>query len=167
MSDDISLRIAESSDEPFLRKMLMHAAHESSLAAVKANPDLVRYVRDWCRVGDLGVVAEQGGSVGAVWLRLWFDGDRGYGYLTDEIPELAIAVLPKAQGQGIGTALLKKVLALAQPQFPAVCLSTRMSNPALRLYQRSGFVPVAGSEVKNRVGDTSMTMIYKFAERRC
>lgn len=164
MSDDISLRAVESSDEPFLWRMLVHAAHESSLAAVKTSPDLIRYVRDWGRAGDLGMVAEQVMPVGAAWLRLWSDGDRGYGYLTDEIPELAIAVLPKFQAQGIGTALLKKVLVLAQPKFPAVCLSTRMSNPALRLYQRLGFIAVTGSEVKNRVGDTSMTMVYKFAE---
>lgn len=165
MSDDIALRTLKSSDEPFLWKMLMQAAHESSLAAVKANPDLVRYVRDWGRDGDLGVVAEQGVPVGAAWLRLWSDGEKGYGYLADEIPELAIAVIPEIRGQGVGTALLKQLLALAQTHYPAISLSIRMSNPALRLYQRLGFAAVADSEVKNRVGETSRTMIYKFAGR--
>nr|WP_240518639.1 GNAT family N-acetyltransferase [Leptolyngbya sp. BC1307] len=142
----------------------MQAAHESSLAAVKANRDLVQYVHDWGRAGDFGVAAEQDGElVGAAWLRLWSGEDKGYGYLADEIPELAIAVIPEIRGQGVGTALLKQLLALAQTHYPAVSLSIRMSNPALRLYQRLGFVAVAGSEVINRVGDTSLTMIYRFA----
>ncbi|MGI8935633.1 GNAT family N-acetyltransferase [Leptolyngbya sp. BC1307] len=164
MRDDVDLRVLKSSDEPFLWKMLMQAAHESSLAAVKANRDLVQYVHDWGRAGDFGVAAEQDGElVGAAWLRLWSGEDKGYGYLADEIPELAIAVIPEIRGQGVGTALLKQLLALAQTHYPAVSLSIRMSNPALRLYQRLGFVAVAGSEVINRVGDTSLTMIYRFA----
>lgn len=164
------LRPLKSSDEPFLWKMLMEAAHECSLATVKANPDLVRYVHQWGRGGDLGVVAERHNvPIGAAWIRLWSDQDRGYGYLADDVPELAIAVMPEIQGQGVGTALLKYILELAQTRYPAISLSIRMSNPALRLYQRLGFVAVASSEVKNRVGSTavgstSMTMVHKFSE---
>ncbi len=141
----------------------MHAAHESSVAAVQANPDLARYVKAWGRSGDMGMVAEQAGSaIGAAWLRLWSDGDRGYGYVAADIPELGIALTPEARGQGIGTALLKQTLTMASGEFPAVCLSTRADNPALRLYQRVGFVPVAGTEVINRVGSASFTMLYKY-----
>ncbi|MGB3292805.1 MAG: GNAT family N-acetyltransferase [Phormidesmis sp.] len=163
---NIDLRALESSDERLLWKMLMQAAHESSLASVKANPDLVQYVQQWGRYGDLGAVAERHHvPIGAAWVRLWSAEGKGYGYLADDIPELAIAVMPEVQGQGVGTALLKYTLALAQARYPAVSLSIRMSNPALRLYQRLGFVAVADSEVKNRAGSTSMTMIHKFAER--
>jgi ribosomal protein S18 acetylase RimI-like enzyme len=143
--------------------MLMYAAHESSLAAVKANPDLARYVTGWGRKGDVGMVVEQEGlPVGAAWLRLWSKTDRGYGYLSEEIPELAIALIPTARAQGMGTELLKQTLALASHDFPAVCLSIRADNPALRLYQRVGFVPVAGSQVTNREGGISFTMVYSF-----
>ena len=162
---NIDLRLLKSSDEPILWKMLVQAAHESSLAAVKANPDLVRYVHQWGKAGDLGVVAERHHvPIGAAWIRLWTDEGKGYGYLADDIPELAIAVMPELKGQGIGTAMLKQLLESAQTRYPAISLSIRMSNPALRLYQRLGFAAVAGSEVKNRAGDTSMTMIYKFPE---
>lgn len=141
----------------------MHAAHESSLAAVEANPDLARYVTGWGRKGDVGMVVEQDSlPIGAAWLRLWSKADRGYGYLSEEIPELAIALIPTARAQGIGTALLKQTLALASPHFPAVCLSIRADNPALRLYQRVGFVPVAGSQATNREGGISFTMLYQY-----
>ena len=143
--------------------MLRYAAHESSVAAVQANPDLARYVEGWGRAGDMGVVAELDDlPVGAAWLRLWSAGNQGYGYLTDDMPELAIALLPNYRAQGIGTALLKQVLSNAQPDYQGVCLSIRAENPALRLYQRLGFEPVAGTEVVNRTGGRSFSMVYSF-----
>jgi len=139
--------------------MLMYAAHESSLVSVKSNPALSRYVQAWGRFGDMGAIAEQGGTpVGAVWLRLWSADNRGYGYVADEIPELAIAVMPASRGSGVGTALLKKILQMAELEFSAISLSIRSDNPALRLYERTGFKPVSGSEVINREGGRSFTM---------
>ncbi len=141
----------------------MYAAHESSLVAVKTNTDSARYVTGWGKKGDVGVIAEQDTvAVGAAWVRLWSEDNRGYGYITDDIPELAIAVSPKIRGRGVGTALLNKILELAQPEFSAICLSTQTENPALRLYRRIGFVRVEGSEVINRTGDCSLTMLYRF-----
>jgi hypothetical protein len=43
-----------------------------------------------------------------------------------------------------------------------VSLSVRADNPARRLYERAGFRPVAGSDVTNRVGGTSLTMVIRF-----
>ena len=158
------VRFLNVADAPVLWTMLVHAAHESSVTAVQANPDLARYVEGWLRVGDMGLVAEIDDLlVGAAWLRLWSDGDRGYGYLSDDIPELAIAVLPDYRAQGIGTALLEQVLQRARRHYPAVCLSIRADNPALRLYQRLGFKPVAGTEVTNRTGGGSFSMVYSFS----
>lgn len=163
MNNEFSIRTLDSKDEAMLWKMLMHAAHESSLKAVKANPDLIRYVESWGRAGDVGVTAEQRSMpIGAAWVRLWPHDEKGYGYISDDVPELAIALLPSFRGQGIGTKLLKQTLTIAQDQFPAVSLSIRADNPALRLYQRVGFVPVAGSEITNRTGGKSFTMIYPF-----
>ena len=138
----------------------MHAAHEPSIPAVQENPDLARYVSGWGRRGDLGVVALQGDcAVGAAWLRLWSEGDRGYGYVANEIPELAIAVIPSLRGQEMGTALLNQLLQAAKSQFSAISLSTRADNPAVRLYQRMGFLPVPGSEIINREGGQSFNML--------
>jgi ribosomal protein S18 acetylase RimI-like enzyme len=158
-----SIRALTREDSPTLWTMLMHAAHESSVATIQANPDLARYVKGWGRAGDMGRLAEQAGaSIGAAWLRLWSADDHGYGYLAEDIPELAIALIPAARAQGIGTALLTQTLAMASNEFSAVCLSIRADNPALRLYQRVGFVPVAGTEVTNRVGSVSFTMLYQY-----
>lgn len=141
----------------------MYAAHESSIDAVKTNPDLVRYVRGWKRAKDMGLVAEFNGlPVGAAWLRLWPKDDKGYGYLKSDIPELAIAVHPDYRAQDIGTALLKQLLEQAQSSYPAVSLSIRADNPALRLYQRIGFELVADTEVVNQTGGRSFTMVYPF-----
>lgn len=160
---EYTLRDLKTADCPVLWTMLMYAARESSVAAVKANPDAARYVRGWGRVGDRGVVADMDGlSVGAAWLRLWSDGDHGYGYLSDEIPELAIALLPDYRAQGIGTALLKQILSTARRSYPGIGLSVRSDNPALRLYQRLGFEPVAGTETINQAGGRSFSMLYAF-----
>ena len=158
-----AIRALGTEDEPALWAMLMHAAHEKDLAAVRANPDLARYVRGWGRAGDRGAIAEAGGSaLGAAWLRLWMAGDRGYGWVADEIPELAIAVLPDSRNRGVGTALLRRVADLAQEDFSAICLSVRAGSPAVRLYARLGFEAIAGSEVVNRTGGGSFTMVRRF-----
>ena len=163
---ETSIRQLKTEDEQTLWTMLMYAAHESSLSGVKANPALTRYVEAWGRTGDVGVVAEQNGTpVGAAWVRLWSPDNRGYGYVSDDVPELAIAVIPEVRGQGIGTVLLSEILALAEASVPAVSLSIRADNPALRLYERTGFVRVAGSDVVNRTGGVSFSMIYAFDER--
>ncbi|MEL7070450.1 MAG: GNAT family N-acetyltransferase [Cyanobacteria bacterium J06581_3] len=160
----LSIRILQDEDEHMLWTMLMYAAHELSVAEVKANPDLARYVAGWGRAGDLGVIAEQNFvPIGSAWVRLWSKDDYGYGFVADDVPELAIAVIPEARGKGIGTALLSELLKLAEPKFPAVSLSIRADNPALRLYKRMGFVNVTGSELTNRTGGVSFTMLRTLA----
>lgn len=59
-----------------------------------------------------------------------------------------IALLPSAQGGGLGTALLTWVLAEAESEDAAVRLSVHRDNPRARaLYERLGFVAVATDEV--------------------
>jgi ribosomal protein S18 acetylase RimI-like enzyme len=159
-----TLRALTPQDQPIVWTMLMYAAHESSLESVQTQPTLTRYALDWGRSGDLGVVAELAEqAIGAAWLRLW-SVDRGFGYIEDAIPELAMAVAPNYRGQGIGTQLLDQLLTSAQTFYPAVSLSVRASNPALSLYQRTEFLKVTGSEVVNRTGGVSFTMLYRFSE---
>jgi ribosomal protein S18 acetylase RimI-like enzyme len=151
-------------DEPTLWIMLMHAAHEPSLEAVQKQPCLTRYVQNWGRDGDVGFVACIGNlPIGAAWVRLWSMGDRGFGSIDDVTPELAMAVLPEYRGQGVGTKLLNQILETAQGLFPAVCLSVRAENPVANLYRRVGFIKLEGSEVMNRIGGSSYTMVCKFS----
>ena len=160
---DYIIRPATAKDEPIVWQMLRYASHESSIESVRNQPDLACYALNWGRTGDLGCIAEKNKlPVGMAWLRLWLAETKGYGYVNNEIPELAIAVLPDFRGQGVGTDLLMRILKMAEARFPGVSLSIRASNPALRLYERVGFERVAGSEVINRVGEVSFNMILEF-----
>lgn len=150
-------------DESIAWEMLTHAAHESSIESVRKQPLLARYVSDWGRAGDCGYIAEMDTrAIGMAWLRLWLGEDKGYGYISDRIPELAIAVLPDYRGQGIGSSLLRQTLVMAKNRFEAVSLSVRGDNPVVRLYERAGFIRVAGSEVVNSTGTVSFNMVHEF-----
>jgi GNAT superfamily N-acetyltransferase len=150
-------------DESIVWKMLRYAAHESSVESVQQQPYLARYALDWGRVGDMGHVAfEDTSPIGAAWLRLWLGENKGFGYVRDEIPELAIAVVPDFRGQGVGTKLLKQILHTAKMTYPAISLSVRANNPVLGLYERTGFLKIPGSDVVNRLGEASFNMMCEF-----
>lgn len=111
-----------------------------------AIPQLAHYVADWPRGGDLGFVAEDGAmDVGAAWWRLFTEQDRGYGFVDEETPELAIGVVHGARGRGVGTLLLRALIDEAQRSaLPALSLSVEVDNPAASLYERLGFETVGG-----------------------
>lgn len=118
-------------------------------------PEIAKYVEGWGRVGDIGFVAVDLSSnepVGAAWLRLLVGGEKGYGHVRDETPELGIAVLPAHRGRGVGSALLARLLEAARAEYDSVSLSVSSDNPAARLYERMGFERVAAS-------GTSITML--------
>lgn len=160
---DYAIRPLTHKDESIVWEMLQYAAHETSLESVKKQPILARYAVGWGRVGDVGCVATKSTvPIGAAWLRLWPEADKGFGYIRDDIPELAIAVLPNYRGQGIGTQLLMQILDMAEGRFPAVSLSVRDTNRAVSLYERAGFIKVADSDVINRTEGKSFSMVHTF-----
>jgi ribosomal protein S18 acetylase RimI-like enzyme len=145
-----NIRPATSSDEPFLREMLFHSLYvepgrEPFTRDVLRLPEVARYVAGWGRAGDLGFLAIEdatGEPIGAVWSRLSVGDDKGFAYLDDATPELAVALLPEHRGRGVGTLLLTRYLERARTLFPAVSLSVSPDNPAMRLYERLGFKAV-------------------------
>ena len=150
-------------DEPIVWEMLRYASHQPSIELVREQPLLARYAANWGRIGDIGYIAEKDvRAIGMAWLRLWLGENKGFGYVSDKIPELAIAVLPDYRGQGVGTNLLTQILATAKENYPAISLSVRGDNPVLRLYERRGFVKVPGSEIVNRTGGVSFNMVREF-----
>lgn len=163
---DYTIRPVTATDEAFLWQMLYYAAHMheeagKTVADLPANPTLALYVQEWGRLGDFGFLAEATATkkpLGAAWLRLYTGANKAYSPTADDTPELAIALLPECTGQGIGTVLLQELLAVARVHFPAVALSVRANNPALRLYQRLGFLIIG--EMTNRVGGRSYDMRY-------
>jgi len=61
----------------------------------------------------------------------------------DEIRLVDITLLPEFRGGGTGTSLLRDILARADAAGKAVRIHVEKYNPALRLYERLGFVPIA------------------------
>ncbi|MEG4485507.1 GNAT family N-acetyltransferase [Microcoleus sp. D2_18a_B4] len=167
---DYSIRPLTQEDEPFLWQMLYEAAHmaeegESTVQAVVNHPLIAKYVKNWGRANDLGFAAielNDSQPVGAAWLRLFTEDDKGFGWVDDTIPELAIAVLPEYTNHGVGTQLLARLLSAAKASYRSVSLSVRSSNRALSLYERSGFKVIDGSERINRTEGTSFTMKVDF-----
>ncbi|MEV0463281.1 GNAT family N-acetyltransferase [Nocardia tengchongensis] len=162
------IRPAEADDEKLLWAMLYEAsyAHENGMDSpdqLRDVPTLAHYVEGWGAAGDLGVVGGfDGVPLGAAWLRLFDAEDPAYGYIDADTPELAIGVAPESRGTGLGTALMSALLDAAREKYDAVSLSVRQENPALRLYQRLGFVEVEGSAKANPAGTTSVTMVLRF-----
>ena len=63
-------------------------------------------------------------------------------HLTNTVHIIDISLLADARAQGVGTALLQSVCALAHSAGKAVQIHVEKFNPALRLYQRLGFLPL-------------------------
>lgn len=156
----VSIRSARAEDEPFLWQMLYEASHSgeegTELGDVVANPALAVYVEHWGKAGDVGVIAEVDGvAIGAAWVRCI----RAYGFVSDDIPELAVAVRPGFEGGGIGSALMTRLAKECASVHPAISLSVREDNPAVGLYRRLGYKEVEGRRVTNRVGGGSLLLM--------
>lgn len=154
-------RPVRADDVWFLDAMLVEAAfwrpedEPPDVEDALADDRLARYVDDWGRPGDAGVIAEIGmGRIGAVWWRLFPAERPGFGFVDPATPELSMAVMTEERGMGVGTALLAASLREAAAEgHRAISLSVSKDNPVRALYQRTGF----------RVVDEehgSLTMIY-------
>ncbi|MET8526886.1 GNAT family N-acetyltransferase [Micromonospora sp. NPDC005172] len=78
--------------------------------------------------------------VGASWCRHLTAADPGYGYVSDDIPELTLGVVEHWRNRGVGRALLRAVLSVAHDRgLRAVSLSVERANVAAKLYASEGF----------------------------
>jgi len=133
-------------DVRFLRDMLHHAYYWRELEPGEDPGPVSRYVKGWGRPGDTAVIAlEDGFPVGAAWYRLFRQDQPGYGFVDEEIPELAVAVVPSRRGRGIGDALLNALCERAREEgHPALSLSVERTNDALvSFYEKHGFERVS------------------------
>jgi ribosomal protein S18 acetylase RimI-like enzyme len=148
--NDVRVRPASAEDFTFLATMLGEAAvwrpdkPTPTAGQVLGDQRYALYLAGWPRQGDYGLVAEQQGPVGAAWYRTFTEASHGHGFVAEDVPELAIAVIASRRHEGIGRRLLVDLIeaSIAQ-EYPAISLSVARDNPARRLYESSGFVPVA------------------------
>jgi len=104
-------------------------------------PNVRIYAEDWGKPGDVGVAGEvQGEPAGACWMRLLPEGI-GLASIDAHTPQLGIALEPAFQRKGYGETLMRAALAAAKAHgYTQVSLTVHPQNPAIRLYERCGFV---------------------------
>jgi len=137
------VRVMRESDYDCLPEFLYQAIYmpegeERPPRSIIDDPEIFIYIKDFgMQPGDLGMVAEQNGKVvGAAWTRII----PAYGHIGDEIPELAISVLPEFRAYGTGVKLMKKLFEeLRKHGYKQTSLSVQKDNPAVRFYHRLGY----------------------------
>jgi ribosomal protein S18 acetylase RimI-like enzyme len=147
--DELRCRPAGVEDLSFLATMLGEAAvwrpdkPTPTAGEVMADPRYSLYLDGWPRQGDLGLVAEHDGPVGAAWYRTYTTADHGHGFVPEDVPELAIAVIAQRRHEGIGRRLLVGLIEASVEQgCRALSLSVAENNPARGLDESVGFVLV-------------------------
>ena len=81
---------------------------------------------------DILIILRDAVPVGRLYVARW----------QDEIRIVDIALLPPYRNAGIGTAILRDLLAEAAAAHKPVRIHVEKFNPALRLYERLGFAPI-------------------------
>lgn len=147
--EDVRCRPADTGDLAFLATMLGESAvwrpdkPTPTGEQVIADPRYAMYLAGWQRHGDLGLIAEDDGPVGAAWYRTFTEESHGHGFVAEDVPELAIAVVAPRRGEGIGRRLLVGLIDASVAQgHPALSLKVARDNPARALYESVGFEPL-------------------------
>ena len=115
-------------------------------------PELQVYIKGFGEQdGDICLVAECDSKiVGAVWVRIMND----YGHVSNDMPSLAISLLPEYRGKGIGTALMKLMLkTISEQGYKGISLSVQKQNYAAKMYQKLGFKTIEDK-------DEELIMVY-------
>ena len=137
------LRPVEIHDVRFLRDMLRHAYYWR-IDEDEERP-VYRYVQNWGRRGDSGVIALDGPHpAGAAWYRLFDERAPGFGFVDERTPELTIAVVPNRRGRGTGKELLTALLDRARADgYTQISLSAAPEQ--VPYYEQFGFETVAAN----------------------
>lgn len=146
MTDKTEIREIRNEEMPFLEEVLYLAifipeGYEPLPRSVIQNPVVAKYIQNWTSRDYCLVSVFNGLLTGAAWYKWFNSGNKGYGYIADDIPELSIAIIPQYRNKGTGTLLLENLLVKAkEKEIHSLSLSVDIENPALNLYKRLGFV---------------------------
>ncbi|KAB8135806.1 GNAT family N-acetyltransferase [Gracilibacillus oryzae] len=152
----------ERKEVSFLTDMLYESIHipenKPSKNELLSSHHIKKYYQNWGRHGDKALIAEnsEGQRAGAVWYRLFDSGNKGYGYVDSQTPELGIAVTREVRGRGLGTLLMESMIEHARKEgFKSISLSVdQENNCAIHVYKKLGFEDYG-------FDGTSKTMILK------
>ncbi|MBI1351058.1 MAG: GNAT family N-acetyltransferase [Actinomycetales bacterium] len=123
---------------------------------IRREPQFAHYLSTFVAPGDFGVVAEEDGlPAGVCWAVTLPASDAGYGFVSDDIPEVSVTVFEPFRRRGIGRELLAHLIDEAGRRgCSAISLSVEDGNPARELYESLGFTVVGRS-------GTSDTMLLR------
>lgn len=104
-------------------------------------PPLRVFYENFGKKDDICLVVEADGAVvGAAWTRIIAGDVKGFGNIDEKTPEFAIALKHAYRGRGLGTSLMRGMLALLREKgYARVSLSVQRENAAVRLYEKVGF----------------------------
>lgn len=107
-------------------------------------PELQIYISEFGKEDDNALVAEIDGKiVGAVWTRIMND----YGHINDDTPSFAISLYKEYRGLGIGTEMMKQMLAILKKKgYERASLAVQQANYAVKMYRQVGFEIVDNNE---------------------
>lgn len=140
---DYTIREIKKTEYPLLADFLYEAIYisdgaESPPRSIIDSPELQVYIDHFGELkDDRGLVAQADGKVvGAVWVRIMKD----YGHIDDQTPSFAISLYKEYRGHGIGTRLLKEMLALLKKSgYERASLAVQKANYAVKMYLNAGF----------------------------
>ena len=142
----MNIRELKSDETDLLRDFLYEAIFipegvEPPAREIIEQPELKIYYENFgTGRADHCIVAEDDDKViGAVWTRIMND----YGHIDDETPSFAISLFKEYRGLGIGTQLMKEMLALLRDKgYGRASLAVQKANYAVRMYDKVGFKTV-------------------------
>lgn len=144
------IREIKETEYPLLNDFLYEAIFipngmEAPPRSIINSPELQVYVSGFgTQKHDRALVAEVNGTViGAVWVRIMDD----YGHVDDNTPSFAISLYKNYRGQGIGTAMMRKMLSILKDcGYKQASLAVQKANYAVKMYQKTGFEIVDENE---------------------
>lgn len=152
-ADEIEIRPVRQEEYPLLEDFLYDAIYlpegmEAPSRDIICQPELAVYIKDFGQPDDLCMVAESYGHIlGAVWTRILAGKVKGYGNVDEHTPEFAISIKKEFRRQGIGSKLMREMIALLKKKrYEKVSLSVNKDNYAYKMYGKLGFQVIREQE---------------------
>lgn len=144
--DEVKIRRMMPEEYPLLEDFLYDAIYLPEGASkppreIIRQPELSVYIDYFGQMNDLCLVAEAEGHIlGAVWTRILAGEIKGYGNVDAHTPEFAISVKKEFRQLGIGSKLMREMIALLKSKgYRKASLSVNKDNYACQMYGKMGF----------------------------